>query len=229
MSHYISTENVDSIVSFLERDRAGDVSLNDVIQLAEVMAGSLHSYFESLDISLYEEFKGIADEISVMKTEVANLRPSDMRENRIPEAGRELDAVVNATEQATETIMAAAEDIMATEATDLESYQAHVNDKMIEVFEACSFQDITGQRISKVVETINHIDERISNFIDRLKVAEVADAEVEETEEERRRRELILHGPQHAGEGVAQDDVDQLFDAVEADGVDQDEIDKLFG
>lgn len=226
MSHYISAENVNNIKTFLERDRAGDVTLNDVIQLAEVMAGSLNSYFESLDISLYTEFKGIADEISSMKTEVANLRPADMRENRIPEAGRELDAVVNATEQATETIMAAAEEIMAAEAKDLESYQALVNNKMVELFEACSFQDITGQRITKVVETINHIDERISHFIDRLKVADVADAEVAETEEERRRRELILHGPQHAGEAIKQDAVDDLFGSDA--GVDQDDIDKLF-
>ena len=34
------------------------------------------------------------------------------------------------------------------------------------VFEACSFQDITGQRIAKVVETLQHIEERVSRFAD---------------------------------------------------------------
>ena len=41
---------------------------------------------------------------------------------------------------------------------------------------------------------------------------DAAPAELEETEAERRRRELILHGPQHKGEGVSQDDIDALFD-----------------
>jgi chemotaxis protein CheZ len=43
-----------------------------------------------------------------------------------------------------------------------------------------------------------------------------------ETDEERRKRELILHGPQHSGEGVSQDDIDAMLGDAQAD------IDKLF-
>ena len=74
---------------------------------------------------------------------------------------------------------------------------------MIGIFEACTFQDITGQRISKVVGTLRYIDERVSSFIEHLRIPEDLDAVVDETEEERRQRELILHGPQHDGEGVS--------------------------
>ncbi len=93
---------------------------------------------------------------------------------------------------------------------------------MITIFEACTFQDITGQRISKVVSTLNFIDERVSAFVDKLRLPEGEGISTEETEEERRKRELILHGPQHAGEGVSQSDVDAML--AEA----QSEIDKLF-
>jgi chemotaxis protein CheZ len=138
-----------------------------------------------------------------------------MRHERIPEAGRELDAIVEATEEATNTIMTAAEDIMAADPSDPDAYQAVVNDQIVRIFEACSFQDITGQRISKVVSTLSHLDDRINTLIERLKLMKIEPDQGTrrdvESEAERRRRELILHGPQHKGEGVSQDDVDALL------------------
>jgi chemotaxis protein CheZ len=104
---------------------------------------------------------------------------------------------------------------MAADPSDPDAYQAVVNDQIVRIFEACSFQDITGQRISKVVSTLSHLDDRINTLIERLKLMKIEpDQETRrdvESEAERRRRELILHGPQHKGEGVSQDDVDALL------------------
>ena len=111
---------------------------------------------------------------------------------------------------------------MSADASDPQAYQDLVSNKMIAIFEACTFQDITGQRISKVVSTLNYIDERVSAFVEKLRLPEGPEAGFEETEEERRKRELILHGPQHAGEGVSQSDVDAMLAGAQAD------IDKLF-
>lgn len=200
------------VIDYLRTERkSDDVSLGDVMQLAEVMAESLQSYFKTMDVSIYAELGDMAREIANMKTELSELRLSDMRQDRIPAAGRELDAIVEATETATNTIMTAAEEIMGADPSDPDAYQAVVNDKVVEIFEACSFQDITGQRISKVVTTLNHLDSRITSLVERLKLMKITDAPVEETAEERRRRELILHGPQMKGEGVSQDDIDALL------------------
>ena len=132
--------------------------------------------------------------------------------------------------------MSSAEVIMSADTSDPDAYQALVNDKVIEIFEACSFQDITGQRISKVVNALNIIDQRVSTFVDRLKIHDMEEVQREETEAERRRRELILHGPQHEGEGVDQNEVDAmladlLFNESEekkAESSDQNDIDALF-
>jgi chemotaxis protein CheZ len=202
------------VIDFLRHERKGDdVSLDDVMRLAEVMAESLQSHFRSMDGTVYGELGDMAREIAAMKTELGEIRLADMRQDRIPAAGRELDAIVEATETATNTIMSAAEEIMAADPADPDAYQAVVNDKVVEIFEACSFQDITGQRISKVVTTLNHIDQRINRLVDKLKLIKITDAEAPEpeTDEERRRRELILHGPQLKGEGVSQDDIDALL------------------
>lgn len=219
-------DHVSDVVKFLEenKQRGGDVSLNDVMHLAEVMAGSFKDFLHSYAPSMRQEFEEIASEIARMKQEVTQLRAADMKYNRIPQAGRELDAIVEATEDATQTIMEAAEEIMAADTSDPDAYQAMVGDKMIAIFEACAFQDITGQRISKVVHTLTFIDERVTAFVERLRILESEDDTAEESEEERRRRELILHGPQHAGEGVSQDDIDAMMD----EGANQADIDKLF-
>lgn len=221
----LEKKDLAQLITFLEqnRDRQGDVTLNDVIDLAEVMTGSMREFLHSVQPTITTELTAIADEISRLKVEIVNLRPNDMKNNQIPEAGRELDAIVESTESATHTIMEAAETIMAAGDMDHDAYQGLVNDKMIEIFEACAFQDITGQRISKVVNALNAIDSRVSAFVERLRIAESDDAPLEETDEERRRRDLILHGPQHAGEGVSQADVDSMLSDA------QDEIDRLFG
>lgn len=217
-----SPEQLTHIVDFLRRERR-DLSLEDVMVLAERMAATLDETVARVDTLLHDEFRAIVGEIASLRRDIGGIRPDHMRFERIPEAGRELDAVVEATETATVAIMEAAETIMAADADDPQAYKALVDDKMIVIFEACSFQDITGQRIRKVVRTLGWIEERLGQLSQKLKIA---DAEVDhegESEEERRRRELILHGPQMKGEGVSQDFVDDVF-AVS----DQDAIDKLF-
>jgi chemotaxis protein CheZ len=220
----MTQENVAQVINFLEENkkRGGDVSLNDVMHLAEVMSGSMHDFLTTVQPAVTEELTMIAREISRMKDEITALRANDMKTSKIPDAGRELDAIVEATETATNSIMEAAEEIMSADTSDTDAYQELVSNKMIEIFEACTFQDITGQRISKVVSTLNYIDERVSAFVDKLRIPAGMEGEGEETEAERRARELILHGPQHTGEGVSQNDIDALLSDSQAD------IDKLF-
>ncbi len=218
----VDPERLAHIVEFLGRERR-DLSLEDVMDLAQKMAETLDDTVARVDTLLHDEFKSIVGEITTLRREIASFRPGHMRFEKIPEAGRELDAVVEATESATTIIMEAAETIMAADHTDVDAFKALVDEKMIDVFEACSFQDITGQRIRKVVRTLNWIEERLGSLAAKFKLSGTEDVHEEETEDERRMRELILHGPQMAGEGVSQDFVDDVF-AVN----DQDDIDKLF-
>jgi chemotaxis protein CheZ len=132
--------------------------------------------------------------------------------------------VVQHTAEATNLIMAVAEDVMSADTSDPAAYQAFVSDKMMEIFEACTFQDITGQRIKKVVETLTHIEQRLERF---AFVMGVEDAEAEETPEDRRKRENLLNGPALNGPEVEQDDIDLMFGTQEA-AMDQNDLDALF-
>lgn len=221
---------VEEIAQYLKKGRDGDIALKDVMVLAELMVGSMQSFFEALDSSVYTELREIADYIGGAKDEIRNLQANDIKNNRIPEAGKELDAIVHSTEAATNTIMEQAERLMAADASDSDAFQGEVNDAVMQIFEACSFQDLTGQRISKVVETLNFIDTRISRLAE---VIGGGDAEAHLTDleaaREDRKDKLILNGPQDAKDAISQDDVDSMLNGdAEADTPSQDDIDALF-
>jgi chemotaxis protein CheZ len=230
MSHAmksVSTEPLDRIIEFVRAKRERDVSLADVVSLAGLTVESLSTFFRSIDMSVYRELSEIAAFITNMKQEIGRLQPNDLKESRIPAAGQELDAIVKATERATDAIMSAAEDVMALEPTDPAAYKAQVDARMMEIFEACSFQDITGQRVAKVVETLKHIESRVSRFAEAINAAD-ADGYMSDDERQREERKIknILHGPQLDGEGVDQSGVDALFGTKPASA--QESIDALF-
>jgi len=126
----------DLVAKYSSRSRE-DLSLMDVMSLAEGMADSMHGFFDTLDATLYKEFRDISTSIAEMRTEVGALRPNDIKNGRIPEAGHELEAIVETTESATETIMSSVEAIMAADTSDTEAYSAEVNDHAIKIMEAC--------------------------------------------------------------------------------------------
>ena len=195
---------IDTLKSSGVRERP----LVEVLGLSHQMADAMQAFFGSLDRSIIGEFQYIADYIQKARDEIAGLQPNDIGNTRIPGASQELDAVVRDTERATETIMTEAETIMGLEPADLVAYKAEVDAAMMRMFEACSFQDLTGQRIKKVITTLRHIEDRVSRFAGALGVQDSAAAE---TADEKRNRELILNGPARDGPATSQDDIDAMF------------------
>jgi chemotaxis protein CheZ len=86
---------------------------------------------------------------------------------------------------------------------------------MMVIFEACSFQDITGQRIAKVVETLQHIEQRVARFAEVMKASDFTGFITDEERARAERKEKnLLNGPQLAGEGIDQAFVDEMFTTV---------------
>jgi chemotaxis protein CheZ len=231
----LDPNRVAEIAECLKKSKGGDVALTDVMVLAELMVGSMQDFFRSLDSSVYGELREKADYITRAKDEISQLGAKDINENRIPTAGRELDEIVKSTEEATHMIMEQAELIMDADASDPQAYAATVNGAVMQIFEACSFQDLTGQRISKIVETLAFIDRRVSRFAQVIGMQDHdSTLSQEEAAREARRTTLLLHGPQAAGVGVSQDAVDDLLEgkgdrgAGNGAATSQSEIDALF-
>jgi chemotaxis regulatin CheY-phosphate phosphatase CheZ len=190
--------------------------------------------FSFVDVErLYRDCRDLAQYIADARREIAALRPEEIKQSKLPRAGQELDAIVQATESATNTIMESAEEIMSGDASDAEAYKAMVDDACMRIFEACSFQDITGQRIGKVVETIEYVEQRL----DALQKAWGPDVIDEpEPEAELDEDKALLNGPALEGEGIGQSDVDAILgdahdkteDKKKGQAVDQADIDAMF-
>ena len=167
---------------------------------------------------LRNEVRAMSRAIQHTKSEIAALRPPNSADDRLMVVTQELDAIVTATEGATNTILEAAEKVdglaeqIEASGTDSQAHQLanDIRDTIITMFEACNFQDITGQRISKVVKTLQFIEERVNKMIEIWGAEGFAD--VNQTQEELDEEAKLLNGPQLANQGVSQADIDKLFD-----------------
>ena len=161
--------------------------------------------------------------IAQTKQEIVALHYEGASAERIRSVTDELDEVVAGTEAATDTILAAAE-IIDNHAANLTASlkdgadvaaATEIQENVIQIFEACNFQDITGQRITKVVKALQYIEERVSRMLEiwgESSFAEIARPEVPEMDENDPKS--LLHGPSKSSdEGRAsQDEIDALFD-----------------
>lgn len=172
-------------------------------------------------LKLKGELDQIWDAINQTKHEIATLHVSGFQGKEMTRVTHELDAIVSGTEEATEGILAAAETIdqlssqLSAKLKDEQDLGAidDIQQKIIAIFEHCNFQDLTGQRITKVVNTLKFIEERIVRMMDIWGgLDSFRDIEVEVIAE-REGDEALLNGPKIAGEGghASQDDIDALF------------------
>jgi len=166
--------------------------------------------------ALRSEVSGLFHYVQRVRVEVAAIhRPADA-EHHLPSMSEQLDAIVEATEDATHTIMESVEssqDMLTEMRERLSEADQAVIDAVIEkgnsIFEACSFQDITGQRVNKVMRSIVYVEERVNALIDLWGLEEIekhAPAESDKTEDEK-----LLEGPQLEGQGISQEEIDALF------------------
>jgi chemotaxis protein CheZ len=160
---------------------------------------------------LVRELAAVAEYIARLKQEIGALRIHELCGDRLPKAHKELRTVVKATASATHDIMNAAEQILGANDDSLESYHSRVEGNVLAIFEACSFQDITGQRISKVVDALLQLEQRLGRFATAVNVRDAAAPTQAEAAVLERRAALMLNGPAVEGEAIAQDEIDKLF------------------
>ncbi|WP_269581078.1 protein phosphatase CheZ [Roseibium sp. Sym1] len=150
------------------------------------------------------------------KAEIANIKQEGDESNRFVDASHELDAIVTQTEGATQSILEAAEQIQE-KAWVLRENGADdatcddIDAKATEIFMACSFQDLTGQRTNKVVQVLRYLESRINLMINIWGIEEM-EAEDTAGPVDSRPDAHLLNGPQLQG-GVCQNSVDELFSA----------------
>lgn len=124
----------------------------------------------------------------------------------------ELAAVVDGTERATQRILSAAEQIDVAAGNLSASLDGRIEqdlaqdiqDLVIQIFEACNFQDLVGQRVAKVIAALSFVESHIAHVLDEIK---------NPTATTRGDGQQTLHGPRlDTDRGHAtQHDIDAMF------------------
>ena len=189
--------------------------------VADDVAGTLEQVLTGIEtrrarseLDFRRGLEGLAAYIRTTKFEIAALRPDEVKERFLPAAADELDAIVDATAEATHAIMDAAEAIEAVAAGLDDGTRGTVESATTRIYEACGFQDITGQRVTKVVGALQEIEAKINAMliafgskIERERKSQPA----RKVKNGRPTDEELLAGPQKTGEANSQDDIDKLL------------------
>lgn len=197
----------------LRRERGTSIAVDDI----ETVVGSLVSGDAPNDevAAIASELKELLSFIVSAKAELEAMQPNSISKRDIPSAHDQLDAVITATEDAASAIMDAADAVGEIAEEVDEKNGDRLRDISTELFQASSFQDLTGQRITKVTTTLMHIESRLSSLAEAIGDQFVAPPEEDEVERDAEGVVIkdadLLHGPQLEGEGNSQDEIDALL------------------
>ncbi|HEX8663279.1 MAG TPA: hypothetical protein VF744_04540 [Beijerinckiaceae bacterium] len=158
------------LAEFARRNRTADteVLLDAIGRLEQAVTAERSAQdMDRLRFDLME----MAKAISLTKSEIAALRPADHAHSHLAVASEALDAISRTTERATSEILESAEHIQEAAWTLREAgADAPLCDELdrraTEIYTACAFQDITAQRIARIVQTLRYLEGRINAMID---------------------------------------------------------------
>lgn len=163
----------------------------------------------------HEDARALATHIRHTNDAAAATRPEAIVSDQVPMAMAELVAVVAATEEATGVFLEAAEQLESMTEGLPEEVTAKLNAIATAIYEASGFQDITGQRISKVCGFLTEIEDKVAKMTDGIGSQPDPSAPPSEPAPEPGGQpddQDLLGGPALPGSGTTQEEIDALFD-----------------
>ena len=220
-------------IAALEAAQNGDMipaeQVRELVAAVKDMFGQQDAANTAGNERLYQELGELAKYINNAKKELQEVKSSNIAADHLPSASNQLDAIVQMTEQATGRIMDEC-DRLTMFHTDMRERLlnmdpplepdalAGVDDAMnaaatsvTHIFEACNFQDITVQRIQKVVKALQEIERQVLRMVVVFGLMENKNNLDAETTAELQEDAALLNGPQLNGQGLDQDEIDSIL------------------
>ncbi len=166
-----------------------------------------------------------AADLEKITREVAALKAADPDDDEISLARQELATVVEATDTAANEIMNLSENIQAAadkirddvskgKTDNVEAHCAVLDEAATNLLIGCDFQDLTGQRINKVVNALTHLEGQIDGLFETLGITQgTGEGGLHPFAPDDKRPDTdLLHGPLDEGEGMSQAEINAMFD-----------------
>ena len=150
----------------------------------------------------------LSDHIRLTRSEIGALRQGDQDEQLFGNTADELEEIVTETARAANQIMDAAETVENVAATLDPAAGGALMDAVTKIYEASAFQDITGQRITKVVRALQSLEDKLASLADAFGPAPGPGPATAEGDQ------ALLNGPQLTKNASSQSDIDALFEML---------------
>lgn len=160
----------------------------------------------------------MANAIAETKKQIAAMGSEGGEEDKVTIASNELDAIVRTAEKATGDILNTAELVqemawnLREQGVDAESCDT-LDQYATDIYTACSFQDLTGQRTEKVIKVLQFIENRVLAMMDIWEIDDPEDEHQIETFKglDSRPDAHLLNGPQLEDNATSQGDIDDMM------------------
>jgi len=165
-------------------------------------------------VGLIQQLEQLTIYVRKVSRELAAIGPSSLQNSHIPHATNQLGAVVEATEVAANQIMDACDTLQLVGAEVGGDHAKRIGDAVTTIYEACGFQDLTGQRIVTVRQTLGFIEGKLGDLMEMLGIPSDIHHEAAEAEEEAElvvQDKVLLNGPQLPGQAIDQSAIDALL------------------
>jgi chemotaxis protein CheZ len=182
-----------------------------VAEVVRSVLASMRGDLASKEVSLLSEVEALGRTISTAKADIAELRFDDITESHIPFATDELDAIVSHTASATNAILECCETLDEVGTAVSAEMAAKLTDVTTRIYEACGFQDITGQRITKVVGALKAIEAKVASILSAFGDRAGAMGGAPRAEASDAVELSLLNGPQLPTAAMDQSDIDRLL------------------
>ena len=204
------------LAEYATRNRVSDTAR--VIEAIDSLKSYISTEHDPTDmLQLRLDIVDMTQTIEQIKTEVANTGNDG---TAISDAKVELNVVLDETEEVTSNIISSVEKIQEIiwelKENDKDSSDYDKIDELItDVYMACSFQDLTGQRLRKVVDLTSDIEQRLKNMVSLWDADELL--RYKQSDATKQKDENLKNGPALPEEAQAQNDIDAVLSAQDAE------------
>jgi chemotaxis protein CheZ len=160
---------------------------------------------------LVETLEHLSRFIRSTRNEISSMRPESASGNYLSNANDELEQIINETANATNAIMSAAEELEKLAGCIPPEAADRITLIVTGIYEACAFQDITGQRITKIIRAIQKIESKVNALAAACGHASAEPGEFGGPASPSNGDAALLNGPQLSNEAKSQAEIDQLF------------------
>jgi chemotaxis regulatin CheY-phosphate phosphatase CheZ len=205
------------LAEYARRNRAADTQLL-LGAITKLEMAVLRPQRRQESGTVLNELVAMSEAIARTRREISQITPPQKLDGFLTRASEELDQIVESTEAATSEILQAAEEMQEVAWTLREKNTDPalcdtLDERATDIYTACSFQDITGQRTAKVVQTLRFIEQRINAMIEIWGVDDIA-SRIATIEKMAVEDEKFVRRTGRTSHELKQDDIDAMLETV---------------